>query len=150
MGCDGEGKYDMDNALNFNPRTHRGVRLCVMEPSIDKDIFQSTHPSWGATLMLLNFCSISLFQSTHPSWGATLHRSVLPHLLHMNFNPRTHRGVRLLTSPFLLSRETISIHAPIVGCDGKRVAGLVNFNISIHAPIVGCDSCFSIALFFLY
>ena len=35
---------------------------------------------------------------------------------------------------------SISIHAPIVGCDGAvgRIGGITVY-ISIHAPIVGCD-----------
>ena len=34
---------------------------------------------------------------------------------------------------------TISIHAPIVGCDIKNMTITPIFEISIHAPIVGCD-----------
>ena len=35
---------------------------------------------------------------------------------------------------------TISIHAPIVGCDDKiLVVDALPKEISIHAPIVGCD-----------
>ena len=78
--------------------------------------FQSTHPSWGATVIyiflgvLLSIsihapivgcdftnCLINvimyLFQSTHPSWGATA------------------------CNVELWYRYNISIHAPIVGCD---------------------------------
>ena len=124
---------------HFNPRTHRGVRLNNNHMTWITARFQSTHPSWGATpqkrwQMHLN----SIFQSTHPSWGATL---------------------------ILLTRRNqmdISIHAPIVGCDGTLIDTsifLSDFNprthrgvrhqatqevdlahaISIHAPIVGCD-----------
>ena len=35
---------------NFNPRTHRGVRLLNFLTSSRETRFQSTHPSWGATL----------------------------------------------------------------------------------------------------
>ena len=125
--------------VDFNPRTHRGVRRhkrckCTIEVK-----FQSTHPSWGATSAymypqkaLCNFnprthrgvrqnqCILmkkcDKFQSTHPSWGATLFVMVK-------------HGVTL-----------ISIHAPIVGCDGQPTQGKKALsNISIHAPIVGCD-----------
>ena len=59
--------------LNFNPRTHRGVRLKKFYPSVPHDkLFQSTHPSWGAT-----------------DFGKKWRKG------HFNFNPRTHRGVRL-------------------------------------------------------
>ena len=79
-------------------------------------IFQSTHPSWGAT------------QGTN-SHGATMSISIHAPIVGcdvdtrcwksqvIDFNPRTHRGVR----PMALQTDTdlcnISIHAPIVGCD---------------------------------
>ena len=101
----------------FNPRTHRGVRpikfkdiertedISIHAPIVGCDWawadgsssnprFQSTHPSWGATLMRCLACFNPFkFQSTHPSWGAT---GVIKWLILqlMNFNPRTHRGVR--------------------------------------------------------
>ena len=79
-----------------------------------------------------------------------------------DFNPRTHRGVRLLSLIVISIQPSISIHAPIVGCDereGHKKWQKSNFNprthrgvrpftsihgyhlisISIHAPIVGCD-----------
>ena len=125
-------------------------------------IFQSTHPSWGATInivfsnsshyyfnprthrgvrhkRLIDCTYASLFQSTHPSWGATLKRLLMQMRL-FNFNPRTHRGVR--QSSFLVTNGTrsISIHAPIVGCDlQKMYLNGEKETISIHAPIVGCD-----------
>ena len=57
-------------------------------------IFQSTHPSWGATIYGAYRSPLrSKFQSTHPSWGATAQvRTGLKSMLY--FNPRTHRGVR--------------------------------------------------------
>ena len=56
---------------NFNPRTHRGVRLFTL-------LFTHYH---------------YVFQSTHPSWGATLYVYEYPPKKD-DFNPRTHRGVR--------------------------------------------------------
>ena len=80
---------------HFNPRTHRGVRQRYREMCIDQKKFQSTHPSWGATHQgyLLTLLMLR-FQSTHPSWGAT-------------------NTLRYHSATF----ESISIHAPIVGCD---------------------------------
>ena len=80
--------------FDFNPRTHRGVRPGSSNFHNFFYIFQSTHPSWGATLRFQDswcrnhisihapivgcdnqdscmYTNISLFQSTHPSWGAT-------------------------------------------------------------------------------
>ena len=104
---------------------------------------------------------IKIFQSTHPSWGATLKLSTYS-IFKQNFNPRTHRGVRHYDIGLTVFRAefqsthpswgatqgslsitnvlTISIHAPIVGCDASKSQELEDIRkISIHAPIVGCD-----------
>mgnify|MGYP003369846555 CR=1 FL=1 len=118
MGCDVDSIIINKRTVTyFNPRTHRGVRLEALYQMALKKIFQSTHPSWGATNHVyppIN-CSINfnprthrgvrlnrlfgltarvVFQSTHPSWGAT-RWGVVRQVLHVYFNPRTHRGVRL-------------------------------------------------------
>ena len=148
---------------NFNPRTHRGVRhmcnpslgqtlkISIHAPIVGCDasttlsgsfnmIFQSTHPSWGATYGTNNGNVYqTLFQSTHPSWGATMAMqtdadlcnisihapivgcdsfTVIVHVDFNNFNPRTHRGVRPEELGVNVYGQEISIHAPIVGCDG--------------------------------
>ena len=79
----------------FNPRTHRGVRLYGSGGAevLTALVFQSTHPSWGATLRTAPSDTVLQFQSTHPSWGATWQAGI-----HC-------KSIR------------ISIHAPIVGCD---------------------------------
>ena len=106
---------------------------------IQERLFQSTHPSWGATLWVTDtIWQVVIFQSTHPSWGATEMCDTVK------------------------NGKVISIHAPIVGCDlwvtdtiwqvvifqsthpswGATVSRGGNGNednISIHAPIVGCD-----------
>ena len=102
--------------MYFNPRTHRGVRLNVFMDKLSFGKFQSTHPSWGATMYVDSIsinegisihapivgCDSSrakgyaqriVFQSTHPSWGATMSMSGIKGS-QADFNPRTHRGVR--------------------------------------------------------
>ena len=79
------------------------------------------------------------FQSTHPGWGATLvirrgNGNVIVH-----FNPRTPGGVRLHIFNDLRSVYRISIHAPRVGCDSFGALFGALSSISIHAPRVGCD-----------
>ena len=59
-----------------------------------------------------------VFQSTHPSWGATRSRNRKKRASR-NFNPRTHRGVRQCNIIIFLAHFDISIHAPIVGCDSQ-------------------------------
>ena len=82
---------------------------------------------------------VGIFQSTHPSWGATLAVKGCPTAFHSYFNPRTHRGVRHSGFFNAIMVDNISIHAPIVGCDAGIELPDPSKPISIHAPIVGCD-----------
>ena len=42
-------------------------------------------------------------------------------------------------SKVVKTQNIISIHAPIVGCDVEVIQDTLFHQISIHAPIVGCD-----------
>ena len=102
------------------------------------------------------------FQSTHPLRGATRLRHVRPeHSIY--FNPRTPCGVRPTaaqdvtpssgfqsTHPLrgatgktrlYVDVDTISIHAPLAGCDAQVPHVQQGKPISIHAPLAGCDLC---------
>ena len=82
---------------HFNPRTPCGVRRSNMVASLaglgisihaprvgcdaqdfpfllGSDVFQSTHPVWGATRRRYATGCTLTFQSTHPVWGATVSR----------------------------------------------------------------------------
>ena len=145
VGCDYNPANKVRTCFNFNPRTHRGVRRCTCTPSINICIFQSTHPSWGATLLAVSPSERLLFQSTHPSWGATAFSETF-----------TARPEFQSTHPSWGATQTacrckiypsISIHAPIVGCDANSIQQTEGHEISIHAPIVGCDEIvFSVIL----
>ena len=77
------------------------------------------------------------FQSTHPSWGATQACKVAD-IDWSDFNPRTHRGVRLNNFASFNNFINISIHAPIVGCDdnGDTIISLVaDFNPRTHRGV---------------
>ena len=102
--------------IGFNPRTPGGVRQCIGWSCSPSFLFQSTHPGWGATVILLVLHLLVMFQSTHPGWGAT-------------------KRIGLACK-----EKWVSIHAPRVGCDmvyddPERIW----FSVSIHAPRVGCD-----------
>ena len=122
----------------FNPRTHRGVRLTDTGVAVTSVQFQSTHPSWGATVRALFSREwINPFQSTHPSWGATRYNTYHA-VTWCNFNPRTHRGVRHASKVVDGTITDISIHAPIVGCDYSKsdwVDSLQNFNPRTHRGV---------------
>ncbi len=138
VGCDTLVNVLTTPPPNFNPRTHRGVRrICSIRKRLIHR-FQSTHPSWGAT-------TGAPFNGLNPSnFNPRTHRGVR-HIIHFiadtfcHFNPRTHRGVRLFCATLLTVLCTISIHAPIVGCDVRQALHVCIQIISIHAPIVGCD-----------
>ena len=116
VGCDNSTVTFLFHLKDFNPRTHRGVRPSLSTAKAPKSLFQSTHPSWGATHCQHHYMFLPLY-----------------------FNPRTHRGVRLNPTIQPQTELFISIHAPIVGCDFKVLINAEPNSISIHAPIVGCD-----------
>ena len=51
VGCDLMHDITVNGPKDFNPRTPRGVRLVNGAPDQLNTLFQSTHPSWGATPM---------------------------------------------------------------------------------------------------
>ena len=152
---------DRADQTHFNPRTPCGVRpvvdggklyyngISIHAPLAGCDLgysarhdawnaFQSTHPLRGATVCLPRAPVQLQFQSTHPLRGATS------------------------CAARLAARSTISIHAPLAGCDDRSQAPvlywrrfqsthplrgatarcrgcLIILNISIHAPLAGCD-----------
>ena len=102
--------------------------------------FQSTHPLRDATVESCLLLISAKFQSTHPLRDAT--SNIGPFLIgEFNFNPRTPYGMRHNFSSDTLSASSISIHAPLTGCDLINHVFIFMFNISIHAPLTGCD-CF--------
>ena len=163
VGCDSIAIFKIPTTTDFNPRTHRGVRPLQKLTYTKEERFQSTHPSWGATVKIgSNVFTIGYFNPrTHRGVRPLIKQGVI-YLWH-NFNPRTHRGVRHVVNELVDGYVAISIHAPIVGCDLEVVGNKLRFydfnprthrgvrhmcnpslgqtlKISIHAPIVGCDS----------
>ena len=117
VGCDDDWRSRPSATCCFNSRTPCGVRLIDVIATISSNLFQFTHPVWGATVARLaclvvhgvsihaprvgcDPCSLRYlapcrFQFTHPVWGAT--------------------AVIAIDSPI----SYVSIHAPRVGCDYK-------------------------------
>ena len=101
---------------NFNPRTPCGVRLKNSMILIPHQIFQSTHPVRGATILCYRYKG-----------------------KYKDFNPRTPCGVRRFTAACNACAVHISIHAPRAGCDYLAARHCQRHLISIHAPRAGCD-----------
>ena len=104
--------------------------------------FQSTHPVWGATVVLCGVGSEWLISIHAPRVGCD--SNTYPSFRSLrNFNPRTPCGVRLLYlcywAWFLLYFN------PRTPCGVRPFPdGTMQymFSISIHAPRVGCDFIF--------
>ena len=149
-------------APHFNPRTPCGVRPWLRAPWGHGRRFQSTHPLRGATRFPRARCGSSQFQSTHPLRGATSIAKAGEHSKKAFQSTHPLRGA----TDRVCKRGacgSISIHAPLAGCDANRQTALCsfaqNFNprtpcgvrrerrpdvytdtaISIHAPLAGCD-----------
>ena len=99
----------------FNPRTPRGVRLAHLRTGLSPQVFQSTHPSRGATEPHEEAVDRSLISIHAPLAGCD------------------RRGL------YLLRPDVISIHAPLAGCDNVFYRVFRDGMISIHAPLAGCD-----------
>ena len=182
-GCDPRVGRGGGSIRYFNPRTPCGVRRAdAIKGALDEK-FQSTHPLRGATRRLVKRGEPVSISIHAPLAGCDLQRQDVDGV-HPNFNPRTPCGVRLSsvekdtgaiifqsTHPLrgatrrLVKRGepvSISIHAPLAGCDRARRKGssiLSKFQsthplrgatrrtrayfspqkISIHAPLAGCD-----------
>ena len=89
VGCDFNENDEGIINVDFNPRTHRGVRPIAVFVIMSAIVFQSTHPSWGATRDNGVTVRYKKFQSTHPSWGATIvnNQSVITWTLFQSTHP---------------------------------------------------------------
>lgn len=74
------------------------------------------HPVWGATKVSAKPFVVKLFQSTHPSRGATALAGI-PRWSLSNFNPRTPRGVRRYIRSFELPEEE---ELYLIECDVRK------------------------------
>ena len=71
VGCDEVTPIRYRVSICFNSRTPCGVRHGTHPDNVIKDLFQFTHPVWGATSYNITRRFCIMFQFTHPVWGAT-------------------------------------------------------------------------------
>ena len=123
-------------------------------------VFQSTHPSWGATISSCDFVYISQFQSTHPSWGATSEQAELADSIEFQSTHPSWGATSFLVSALTDGRFQSThpswgatcffrcYNSPQFNFNPRTHRGVRRFllcdwgtlnRISIHAPIVGCD-----------
>ncbi len=143
-GCDGQTSASGNAQADFNPRTPCGVRLVRVELTPPDDVFQSTHPLRGATLVLalhFDFLNISIHA---PLAGCDLSTHIRV-AAEKNFNPRTPCGVRLAHERYSRAHRDISIHAPLAGCDSPWPPAIrTHTNFNPRTPCgVRQNSCYS-------
>ena len=163
-GCDpGSSGHSSISVYYFNPRTPYGMRplwdaikgtpcnISIHAPLTGCDKTTNTTSSRKAK-----------FQSTHPLRDATTAMKATL-TTDWNFNPRTPYGMRLVFYFCFSYVCSISIHAPLTGCDAKIIGksessvkfqsthplrdatggvphiSVWGLSISIHAPLTGCD-----------
>ena len=136
----GRGAVHLHGHLqHFNPRTPCGVRPCQVHLPLCPQHISIHAPLTGCDVGCRSPPYQSfLFQSTHPSRGATWRTGTpLPGIL--DFNPRTPRGVR---RPWLWSWPiTWPNFNPRTPCGVRRRLPQPSVSIvfiSIHAPLAGC------------
>ena len=127
---------------DFNPRSPCGERLGRRARSPRPSRISIHAPRVGSDPPRQTLRGhFERFQSTLPVWGAT--RGLESgHKAGNNFNPRSPCGERQHSrdpNHYLLD---ISIHAPRVGSDLRKMGFNVTIHISIHAPRVGSDFAF--------
>ena len=137
-GCD-LGLLILGCRINhFNPRTPCGVRRDTSEGYMLIDLISIHAPLAGCDVSALRF-PVSR-RHFNPRTPCGVRRCSKSDLSDQNkyFNPRTPCGVRPDASAAGTS-GTISIHAPLAGCDWDAEADRQRVEISIHAPLAGCD-----------
>ena len=123
----------------FNPRTPCGVRPGGPRTSAATPYFNPRTPCGVRPGSSSSSLIASAFQSTHPVWGATsapaIRLTPMPY-----FNPRTPCGVRPLLARIWSSPHTFQSTHPVWGATLLAIWMGLRQSISIHAPRVGCDS----------
>ena len=126
-------------AQHFNPRTPCGVRRATGRQDPDAAQFQSTHPLRGAT-DFGKFVETMRDISIHaPLAGCD---AIPPRRKPgaVDFNPRTPCGVRRKRRPATTCAPAFQSTHPLRGATTRRQTGTAKRTISIHAPLAGCDT----------
>ena len=120
---------------NFNPRTHEGCDLDIIEPS-EHDLISIHAPTRGATVKHDAAVFAAAISIHAPTRGATVLKSTdWPQI--QNFNPRTHEGCDILleklckVSNGFQSTHPRGVRRAVRGRSSSARA------ISIHAPTRG-------------
>ena len=137
-GATGPVSAGGDKSTDFNPRTPHGVRRPGDQANGDYRHFNPRTPHGVRPGRAALFLGGNVFQSTHPSRGATTEIGVVRGLTE-DFNPRTPHGVRRPEQSEFPDERYFNPRTP----HGVRRPGRGIYHseakISIHAPLTGCD-----------
>ena len=149
-----------DAFADFNPQAPCGARPSDEIGYVYPDIFQSTGPLRGPTVLQRDEQTTVLFQSTGPLRGPTMLpvTIIITPLVFQSTGPLrgpTHQWLpsacpvlisihRPLAGPDGITPNiqigtVISIHRPLAGPDRQRVSAQIPQTISIHRPLAGPD-----------
>ena len=124
----------------FNPRTPCGVRPSIRAGLSGPGYFNPRTPCGVRPCGCGRVQITAKFQSTHPLRGATAYAAGKTGGESISIHAPLagcDSIIRYASSGFC-----ISIHAPLAGCDVLSHAGTkTSLKISIHAPLAGCDIC---------
>ena len=93
MGSDMMYKGYIQLAINFNPRSPHGERRSRSQMTIQRLVFQSTLPAWGATLKVQRKASVKNISIHAPRMGSDNNIRNWGQI-GGNFNPRSPHGER--------------------------------------------------------
>ena len=109
----------------------------VLEPNQACGLFQSTRPVWGATTSLPLGERPIIFQSTRPVWGATMES--LTRLIESIFQSTRPVWGATFLPPFGFTGMQFQSTRPVWGATTSAEKTTEGTEISIHAPRVGRD-----------
>ena len=137
-GCDPRGMYQRAAICDFNPRTPCGVRP-IGDFSACRSLVISIHaPLAGCDLVNRTVVPVAGI-SIHAPLAGCDHGIVEPRLERDYFNPRTPCGVRRARMRYLRYGKQFQSTHPLRGATFARLDSAPGESISIHAPLAGCD-----------
>ena len=116
VGSDSLLEWLMMAGMRFNPRSPRGERLFRYKKKVEFIKFQSTLPTWGATVRQPVLVILLVVSIHAPHVGSDVPCGHCEQCKD-SFNPRSPRGERLNFIIINLPFKIVSIHAPHVGSD---------------------------------
>ena len=103
------------------------------------ELFQFTHPVWGATISLRTCLNVRLFQFTHPVWGATSAMNSSSSVPVFQFTHPVWGATAELRK--YIGDVMFQFTHPVWGATSALGYQEIEGRVSIHAPRVGCDLC---------